>query len=187
MNEKASEKRFRFNLVDLLVLLLLAVIVVLIVVNLISAGAKNRAEKVVEQAAISGPPADFRPNLRFEVLAEGLDAELARRIAEEPDNRIYNGYKLCDAYIVKAVTEPCMVTLLDSSGEARSVEDPDRLNVRFTVEGLVKEGDAYSSIAGNFNAYLGTQEIRLGKPYTLKTMSIELQTVVTALEAPIDG
>ena len=185
MNEKATGKRFHWNIIDLLVLLLLAAIVVLVVVKLVSAGTQKAADPGTEPASISGPPAEFEANLRFECLAEGVESELARRIAENPVNRIYNGYKLCDGYIVKIVTEPCYLTLAGENGTALQIEDPDRVNLRFTVEAVVRDSDPYSSISGNFNAILGSQEIRVGKAYTLKSMAIELQTTITALEAPI--
>lgn len=174
-------KRAKFNIIDILIVLLLIAVIVIVVTGVTAARKTAQAETPVTAAPIAGPPAEFAPNLRFEVVACGLEPELAEKIAAAEENRIYNGFQLCDAYIVSAVVEPSTVT--DTSGDAaRQIDDPAHRNVRFTVEAQLHASDYYTTISGNRNAYLGSQEVRLGKAYTLKTMTVEVLTTVTGLE-----
>lgn len=178
-------KRIKLNIIDILLLVLLIAIVVIIVTGITAAKRSAQAEVPVSIAPVSGPPADFAPNLRFEAVAYGLEPDLAERIADDPANRIYNGFKLCDAYITKAVVEPAFTTVV-IDGAAQLAEDPAYRNVRFTVEAQLSPTDYYTMISGNLNAYLGSQEVRLGKGYTLKTMTVEVLTTITDMELTHD-
>lgn len=189
MNNANEKPRFRFNIIDVLVVLLLIGLIVLLVTRKAPAQTAPAQEPApaAEAVATSGPPADFAPNLRFTAVAYGLDNALAEKIAADPQNRIYNGYQLYNAYIVSSEVVPSTLTQIGDDGDPVSCEDPLHSDVIFVVEACLGSGDPYVNISGNFNACLGSQEVRLGKLYTLKTLSIELATTVIAMEAPIDG
>ena len=175
-----EQKRYHFNIIDALVLVLVLALAAFVVLRVLRPGSRDPAP--VETEAISGPDASFAPNLRFECTAYGLEPALAERITREPANRIYNSYKLYDAYIVDAAIEPALTVLAGPDGQALSAEDPTKVHLRLTVEAYVDPQTLNAQIGGNFNALVGTQEVRLGKPYTLKTMTVELPTTVTQLE-----
>ena len=173
MEQKNTEKkRYRFNIIDLLVLVVLIGLVVLLVVS-IGNSYRNQKEKDLKEAEdalpVSGPPADFEWNLRYEVLSEEMDEALAKTVVEEGlrENRINNAYRMQNAYITDAVIEPA---------------EEGKVAVRFQVLAYVNFGDYYTSVDGNFNPYVGSFDIRIGKPYTLKTMTIEVAGVITDLE-----
>ncbi len=113
------------------------------------------------------------PNLRYVVVCESLNPELANSIqaaveASSTDYggqaldaaRLYNSNKLVDAKIVSvALAEP---------GE------DGRITLSFTIEGnaLLSDG-AYC---------IGTQEVRIGKDYNVKTLDAEIMGYVSVME-----
>ena len=184
--QTAGSKRFRFNVIDVLVLLVLAAVVFIIVTKAGAAKQQAAASSSAETAAaVSLQPGDITPNVRFEVLAENVRKDAAASILAgvQQANRINNNYRLLSAYIsAEPVIEPCYVYAVGADGALQSAEDPDHVNLRFTVDAYISKSDYYTSVDGNFSLCLGSQDLRLGKSYTLKTMTIELATTIVALE-----
>lgn len=186
MKEKQSEaKRFRFNIIDVLVIAVLIAIVVILVIKVSAAKSDVSADSIVAEEPISGPDQDFQPNLEFVCVAESLQREVAEEIAAQTANRVYNSNKLLDAYVTDVQLEPCYVTAVSADGTAYTVEDARYVNVRFTVQTAASGSTA--SVSGNFNPILGAVEIRVGKGYTLKTMAYEIPTTITSMEALNNG
>lgn len=186
MKEKQTEtRRFRFNIIDVLVIAVLVAVAVILVIKVQAMKAERDANSTNVVLPISGPVEDFVPNMEFEALAEGLPRDVAEKIVADTSNRVYNSTKLLDAYVTEATLEPYYITAVSEDGTAYTVEDPQYANVRFVVQ--ASSTDATSNVFGNFNPILGSQEIRMGKNYTLKTMSYELVTTITRVEALPNG
>lgn len=159
---EGSEKKRRFNIIDVIV-------IVILVAALAFAGYKllNRGS-----GELSDADALSAPNVRFTVLCNDLDPTLAQNIldslAAEPMEiggstvemtRLYNSNKLVDAQVVayeaSEGTEGTMDLLL--TVEANATATPG----------------AYSVV---------TQEIRIGKDYIVKTIAVEITGQILSLE-----
>ena len=157
-----SEKKRKFNIIDVIVL-------VILVAALAFAGYKllNRGSGELGDAdALSAP------NVRFTVLCDDVDATMADNIlaslASEPMEiggttvsmtRLYNSNKLVDAQIVEWTVE-------DGTDGTK--------DVRLTVEAnATATPGAYSVV---------TQEIRIGKDYIVKTVGVEITGQILSLE-----
>lgn len=184
MKEKTTEKKkLRLNIIDVIVILLLVAVVVVGAIKLADVRAEQaRANDASDSEPISGPPEDFVPNVRFEVLAEGVSREVAETVVNDPNNRLCNSFRLLNAYIVSAELEPCMETVLAADGTLVEAENPARANIRFVIDAYVMLGDYYTIVNGNFNTYLGSQDLRIGKQYIVKTMTVEVTGITTALQ-----
>ena len=188
-DKQSGGKRLHFNIIDVLVLLLLVAVVVILVIKIGAVKAQQDADaKPAAVASVSGPSEDFVPEFRFDVVAAGLDNALAAQLAADAEaaNRIYNSYRLRGAYITEVAVTPSRMTVLSSDGTPVAVDDPLHSDVRFTVEASTADEEYYTDVDGNFNTYLGSQEIRVGKQYTLKTMTVEVNTMIVSMEVLAD-
>jgi hypothetical protein len=152
----------RFNWIDVVILLVLVAVVAVVGIKLMS----KPTEGVKEDASLS------TPNLRVEVLCQELLPEEAENIilslqsaprevngAQVEMTRIFNSNNLVDACITTWVIE----------------ESPTEgfVNLRLTVEA--------NAVLSKGNYSIGTQEIRIGKGYTAKTMGMETEGTIVAV------
>ncbi len=159
---KLFGKNGKLNLVDLVIVLVLVAAVVFVALRFFS----DKTETLGSENTLSAP------NLRFDVVCEDVAPELKDNLilalSGETQNiggntvamtRLFNSNKLVDAQIVETA---------DTANEDGTV------NVRFTVEAAaVISNGAYS---------VGTQEVRVGKEFNVKTLNIEIKGVVFAME-----
>lgn len=188
-DKQSGGKRLHFNIIDVLVLLLLVAVVVILVTKIGAVTGQQSANTNSPSAApVSGPSADFVPEFRFEAVATRLDNDLAAQLAADAKaaNRLYNNYRLCNAYITEVTVTPSRMTVQNSDGTPVAVDDPLHSDVCFRVEASTVGEDQYASVDGNFNTFLGSYEIRVGKQYPLKTMTVELNTVIVSMEVLAD-
>ena len=152
----------KFNLVDAIVVLLVVVIIVAIGWKVVSAGIaaaeKQEAEEVSQVYATS-------PHLVFDVVCSDLPEEVAQAFVQqmelpEADRQIMNGGNLVEGYITDCWYEPN--------------EDNSLCTVYFTCEAMLVEKEGIYSV--------GTQEVRLGKGYIVKTYQIETSGYVYSME-----
>lgn len=181
MKQASSEKkRFPLNIIDILVILLLVAVVVIVVKKVTAVKTQQAAAGSSSRPAIFIAPDALdhgRFNVRFEAVAEDLDpafAETVKASVEQDANRIENAFTMQDAYITQ-------VTL-----EASEKDGAELVTLRFFVEAYINYGDYNTMVEGVPNPNFGSQDLRLGKNYVLKTMRIELDTVITALEVVND-
>lgn len=154
----------KLNIIDILVLIVLIAAVGLFAYRMFRPVAK---ETIGSEINVS------QPNLKFSVLCDDVPRELAENIrasvlGEERDldgeivspRRIYNSGKLMDAEIVDC-------TIIET-------ENKDLVQIRFDLQ-------AYAQL--NSGAYaIGWQEIRLANVYSVKTVDIEIEGPVVAME-----
>lgn len=162
----------KLNIVDVLILLVVIAAAVFLVVRM--TGGKGG-----ETIAVEEPSA--QPNLRYTVLCEDVPLTQAENavaavtaedyelkldddsILEVSPNQIFNSNNFQDAQITSAEILP-----------QEDSADGQRVTVRFVIEAASK------NTVGSF--VVGTQEIRIGRDYTVKTVDIEMSGTVSTME-----
>lgn len=127
-------------------------------------------------------PENFMPNLRVTMVCKSVDEAMAERVASSEFLRLYNNYALLDAYISNIEIVPSEV----ENDEGKPFKSSTRVDIIFTVDAKVDLVNPDSVIEGNFNPVIGNMELRIGKTYPLKTMEIEVNTVITDMEILYD-
>ena len=159
---KLFGKGGKLNIIDLLIILILVAAIALVCVRLFS----DKTETLGSENAIT------QPNLRFTVLVEDIHPELAAQVVTaltgDPTDiggntvemtRLFNSNKLVDAKVL--------------SHEITTADD-GTTELRLTVEAAaVVSGGAYS---------VGTQEVRVGKEFNVKTLNVEIKGTVLTME-----
>ncbi|MBQ6430284.1 MAG: DUF4330 family protein [Oscillospiraceae bacterium] len=157
-----SQKKRKLNIIDVIVIVILVAALAFAAYKLLNRGSGE----------LGDANAQSKPNIRFTVLCDDLDAELARNIAASLDeaprsiggttvdmHRLYNSNKLVDAQIV--------------GKEVKENED-GTIDLVLTVEAnATATPGAYSVV---------TQEIRIGKDYIVKTIGVEITGQILSLE-----
>lgn len=172
-------------MIDVIVILLLIAVIAFFVVRGVSV---YRAAQVLEvenkdqNRNARMMPEDFTPNLRVTLICRSVKSTDADRICRAQYLRLYHNFFLLDAYVSSIVQQPCILRTVSSSGKELLVESEDLVDLCFTVDAQVDLSNPDSVIDGNFNPLIGSQELRIGKQYTLKTMELELSTTVTDME-----
>ncbi len=166
---KLFGKGGKLNIIDIiLIVAVLAIIVFALVAPSLSTDDGNEVGEAPPAAIVDGENEVNEQNIIFTVGCEDVDAQLAQSIiaslesgnslfGEEDDlmTRLYNNHKLIDAHV---------------SGW----EYDDNGTLLLTVKGTA----TYSN--GAFS--VGTQEVRIGRSYFVKTMAIEIEGVVYSME-----
>ena len=162
----------KLNIVDVLILLVVIAAVAFLAVRMVggSGGETIAADEPSAQA-----------NLRYTVLCEDMPLMQAENavtavtaedyelkldddsILKVSPNQIFNSNKFQDAQITSAEILP-----QDDSA------DGQRVTVRLVIEAAAK------NTVGSF--VVGTQEVRIGRDYTVKTVDIEMLGTVSAME-----
>ena len=162
----------KLNIVDVLILLVVIAAVAFLAVRMVggSGGETIAADEPSAQA-----------NLRYTVLCEDMPLMQAENavtavtaedyelkldddsILKVSPNQIFNSNKFQDAQITSAEILP-----QDDSA------DGQRATVRLVIEAAAK------NTVGSF--VVGTQEVRIGRDYTVKTVDIEMLGTVSAME-----
>ena len=162
----------KLNIVDVLILLVVIAAVAFLAVRMVggSGGETIAADEPSAQA-----------NLRYTVLCEDMPLMQAENavtavtaedyelkldddsILKVSPNQIFNSNKFQDAQITSAEILP-----QDDSADGQCV------TVRFVIEAAAK------NTVGSF--VVGTQEVRIGRDYTVKTVDIEMLGTVSAME-----
>lgn len=159
---KLFGKGGKLNVIDLLIILILVAAIAFVGVRLLS----DKTETLGSENAVTAP------NLRFTVLISDIHPELAAQIETaltgEPTDiggnvvemtRLFNSNKLVDARVVSHR----ITTAADGTTE-----------LRLTVEAAaVISSGAYS---------VGTQEVRVGKEFNVKTLNVEIKGDVLTME-----
>lgn len=160
---KLFGKNGKMNIVDIVLLVALAAVIAFVAFYFI-------AERNTD--GLGGGDAPAEPDLRFVVLCEDLPAELGEGLlAEISDdavevtgnmvnkNRLFNDSMLVDAFVVATDL---------------STNEDGTVNVRITVEAATElETGVYK---------LGTQEIRIGSYFNVKTLTAEQKGTVVSME-----
>lgn len=156
-----SQKKWKFNVIDVIAVVLIVAVAVFLATKI---GGKVSGESEMV-------------SIRYTVLAEGQPADVAEAVeAYIPGNLMASGTRY-DIQVVDVQSQPSMVLGPDGTW----VEDPNHVDLTFTVEGQVEKADVLVATAG-------TQEIRIGKKIILKTEYLEFEdAIVTSVEYPSSG
>ncbi len=154
-----SQKKWKFNVIDVIAVVLILAVAVFIATKV---GGK-----------ITGGSSDMVP-IRYTVLAEAQPAAIAESVQDYiPGSLMASGTRY-DIQVVDVQSQPTLVLGPDGTW----VEDPNHVDLTFTVEGQIEKADVLVATAG-------TQEIRIGKEIILKTEYLEFEeAVVTSVEYP---
>ena len=153
-----SQKKWKFNVIDVIAVVLIVAVGVFLFTKL---GGSTAVE------------AQMVP-IRYTVLAENQPAALAESVtAHVPGYLMASGTRY-DLQVVDVQSSPTLVL----GPDGQWVEDPNHVDLSFTVEGEVEKGEVLVATAGS-------QEIREGKKIILKTEYIEFEeAIVTSVEYP---
>ena len=166
INEKG--KRFGvINVVDLLVLL--AVIAVAAGV-----GYKLFAPQIAEAAA---KQVDMTMIVRVRGATPFLVEEVERN--SQVGKQIVSGNSYTSAVITEMQIEPYDQQVTTADGRIVTTRDPDKRDLVFTIETTVPEGTASPSI--------GTQEVRAGRTFIVKTNDFETTGNIDSVDIAADA
>lgn len=173
--ENTKKPGKRFNIVDALVLLLVVLLIAGVAWKL--TGATRSAN---EAASVNEIVKNFDelPHVRFTVNCYSVPVETAEVLLRCEDTQLYNGDLELAGFVTDCTTKPTVHIYTDADGNACTVENPDTCIVTFTAEGYFDREAAEED--GNY--MLGTQELRIGKGYIIKTRSFELSGSITGME-----
>ena len=152
----------RFNWIDITIVVILIAAVAFLGMKMLG----GKTETLGAENQLS------EPNLRIEVLCEDVTLEVAENVIASlqgapremsgmmvEKTRLFNSSNLVDGAITAWVIEP--------------TERENVVNLRLTIEAnAVLSKGSYS---------IGTQEIRIGRGYTAKTMDIELEGSIAVM------
>lgn len=145
------QKKLKFNIIDVIAVVLVLAVVLFAVFKLLS----GRADE-------EEPSGDIVP-ITYQVLVENQPAEMLEAVQKYIPSQIMASSKLYDGEITAVEAKPSVVC---SGGEW--VEDPDHVDLTFTVTAKVEKADV-------LEPSVGLQEIRVGKRIILKTEYIEFE------------
>ena len=163
-----TQKKRRFNIIDLIVLVILLAAVVFFAIRMLK---PEEAEPVQHMGTA-------RIVVEVDGIRESFFEELEKQI---PCQMLANG-KLADAYVTDLHAEPCQVAYKQAANPVNGTETqyvvPDAsipyVNAFFTVEAPVDlDSDTNFSLS---------QELRLGRIYYIKGKTIELAGTIVELE-----
>ena len=163
-----KKKKFKFNIIDVVVIVVILAVIAFFAVKFIDFG---------EGSFASVGSSD---RVRYVVEVETMKKEMYEAIAAElPTQMISNG-AYSDGYIVSAEAEPCQVTEIEyqDSGNPtvlyRVEPTEEYVTVRFTCEAGFLDGTLLNNV--------GSQEIRIGRPNYVKGKNIEVVGTIISLE-----
>ena len=153
-----SQKKWKFNVIDVIAVVLIVAVGVFIATK-VGGGVGGGSQMVP---------------IRYTVLCENQPAALAESVQDYiPGNLMASGTRY-DLQIVDVQSSHTLVL----GPDGQWVEDPNHVDLLFTVEGEIERGDVLVATAA-------TQEIRAGKEIILKTEYLEFEdVVVTSVEYP---
>ena len=146
------------NLVDLLTLLLIALVVAGGVWKLAGSKIQETAAPTVKMVSV------MRVRGAVPSLFDALD---------ESDKRIISGNSYTDAVVTEWHSEPYLVQVPKADGEIVTSEDPYKIDIVVTVESSVNAGTASPKI--------GSQEVRSGRTFILKTQTFEVNANIESV------
>lgn len=160
MPEKETRAKPRFNVIDAIILLAVIILV---------AGVGYKALYKPISNAVSQ---DL--NVKFTVLLRSVLPDVAQSFVEElPSACVSNGLVVPRSTVKSAEIVPSFSVYPNSEGVLVEGVDPTRVDLRVTVEGIAPDDSGIYSIGG--------QEVRIGRTFNVKTLSVEISGIVTEI------
>lgn len=152
-----SQKKWKINIIDIIAIVLIVVVGAFLVMKLSSSSTSS--SRMV--------------TIRYTVLCENQPDEVYDAVQSYVPGTLMASGALYNQKIVDVSAEHSLEV---SNGQW--VEDPNHMDITFTVEGQIERGDVLVANAGN-------QEIRIGRKIILKTEYMEFENaVVTSVTYP---
>ena len=140
------------------------VLIVVVIVALLGLGGYKLLNRDNGVAAPTTP-------ITYTVLCSGVEPEVYESIQEHIPSQLMASGEMLDGQVVAVTAEPhTPALLLDSSDNTVAVEKEGLLDLTFTIEANVKNP---------ITNEVGTQEVRIGKLHTVKTVYFELANGIT--------
>lgn len=157
-----SQKKWKFNVIDVIVVVLILAVAALLVMKFAGGETYQAQYGTIQYTAV----VEDQPVEVYEGVQEHVPAALMASGARYDDQRI--------------VSVSARSVLVRDNGEW--VEDPHHVDIFFTIEGTVE-------ITPVMTTTVATQEIRVGREIILKTEYLEFDpAIVTAVEiTPLSG
>ena len=147
-----SQKKWKINIIDIIAVVLILAVVVFLAVKLGGRAVESDSETV---------------SIRYTLLCEDQPTAAYEAAKKYLPSSIMASGSLYDAQVTAAEAVPSL--MMDGNGNW--VEDPNHVDITFTVEGNVERGSVLVPS-------IGAQEIRIGKEIILKTEYLEFNPAV---------
>lgn len=145
-------------------------LVILLAVILVAAAAvyKFAAPTVGDVVA---PKSDMYVSMRIRGAMDYLNAELLKM---QPGDKLVAGNGYIDAEIVSVESLPYLSAANTADGKFVTAADPQKYDVIVTVHSKQSKTDPILKI--------GTQEVRIGRGFILKTQTVEVNSIIETVE-----
>lgn len=140
------------------------VLVIIVIIALVALGGYKLLNRNNGVAAPTTP-------IRYTVLCTGVEPEVYASIQEHIPSQLMASGDLLDGQVVDVTAAPHTPSVLvDTASNTVKMEKDGLLDLTFTIEANVKNATTNE---------VGTQEVRIGKQHTVKTVYFELTNGVT--------
>ncbi|MBE6963409.1 MAG: DUF4330 domain-containing protein [Ruminococcaceae bacterium] len=156
--EKKACRVGKFNVVDIIAVILILLVVALAGWKLLGDKGQS-AEEESEEAEMM--------ELTYVVLAEKVSVDVYESLQAYIPGQLSAGGKMVEGHVTEMEKKPYLVL----GADGQWVEDPDHVNLYFTIVTETEVEEVQSN-------KVGTQEVRIGKPHILKTEQIEFSNTV---------
>lgn len=173
--ERSERSPKKFNIVDFIIIVLAVALIAGACWKLSSASDSANQEASAQDAITHF---DESPHMRFTVVCTGVVTEAATRIIDLEDTQLFNGDQELAAYITDCELRPTNFEITAADGTKITLDNPETRVLTFTIEGYFDRDEATE----NKTYQLGTQQVRIGKSYIVKTKSFEVNGYITAME-----
>lgn len=149
------------NVIDLVVILVIALVAVAAVYKFAAPAAGE----------VIAPKSDMTVTMRVRGAMDYLEAEV---IKLQPGERLIMGSGYVDAELVSVESVPYLAAATSDAGQFITAQDPQKHDLLITIKAKQAKDDPILKI--------GTQEIRIGRGFTFKTQTVEVNAIIEKVE-----
>lgn len=149
------------NVIDLVILLVIALVAVAAVYKFAAPAASD----------VIAPKSDMTVTMRVRGAMDYLEAEVMKLQAGE---RLIMGSDYVDAEVVSVESVPYLSAATSAEGKFVTAADPQKSDLIIKIKAKQSKTDPILKI--------GTQEIRIGRGFTFKTQTIEVNAIIEKVE-----
>ena len=149
------------NVIDLVILLCIALVAVAAVYKFAAPAAGD----------VIAPKSDMTVTMRVRGAMDYLEAEVLKL---QQGERLIMGSDYVDAEVVSVESTPYLSAATSDEGKFITAEDPQKSDLIIKIRAKQSKTDPILKI--------GTQEIRIGRGFTFKTQTIEVNAIIEKVE-----
>lgn len=149
------------NVIDLVILLCIALVAVAAVYKFAAPAASD----------VIAPKSDMTVTMRVRGAMDYLEEEVLKL---QPGERLIMGSDYVDAEVISVESMPYLAAATSDEGEFITAEDPQKSDLLIKIHSKQSKTDPILKI--------GTQEIRIGRGFTFKTQTIEVNAIIEKVE-----